>query len=125
MKKLLSNQFVVWAIVGFSTIALDFVIFLFTHSVTHSVPISNFISVILSSIYNFFLHRLRTFQNTTHFREQASKYCIYQFLIWLLGTKLILIFIHLGVSLETAKLLPLLIIAPINFVSLKYFVYKE
>lgn len=124
MKKILSYQFVVWVIVGVTTIALDFVLFLLTHSVTHSVTISNFVSVILSSIFNFFMHRLRTFQKTADFRAQAIKYCIYQFLIWLLGTKLILIFIYLGVSLELAKLLPLLVIAPINFYSLKNWVYR-
>jgi len=123
VKKILSRQFMVWAIVGVTTIVVDFLIFLFSYALTHSVPLSNFVSVILSSVFNFSMHRLRTFQNTTKFRAQAIKYCIYQLSIWLLGTKMILVFIHFGISLELAKLLPLLVIAPINFYSLKNWVY--
>lgn len=123
METLFSRQFIVWAIVGVTTIGLDFVIFLFTHLITHSIPISNFVSIVLSSVFNFFMHRLRTFRNPSNFKNQANKYSFYQFIIWILGTQLIILFIHLGASIEIAKLLPLLVIAPINYFALKNWVY--
>lgn len=124
MKLLFSRQFIVWVIVGVLTISLDYLVFLISHWATGSVPISNFISIVLSSIFNFLMHRLRTFQNSSHFKNQALKYSIYQFVIWILGTQLILLFIHLGASIEVAKLLPLVVIAPVNFLALRNWVYR-
>lgn len=119
-----SSQFIIWAFVGLVTILIDWILFLLGHSLFSSVLIANFISVFSSSVFNFLMHRYKTFQKTSNMKKEALKYCIYQFLIWFLGAKLIVFLINLDINLELAKILPLIVIAPINFFTLKYWIYR-
>jgi putative flippase GtrA len=120
----LKKQILVWGLVGLVSNGIDYTIFLVCHRLSGSIPLSNLLSVLTSSVFNFYMHRTRTFQNNSRLGPQIWRYLSYQVLIWILGTGLITLLHHFGAPIGTAKLLPLIIIAPVNYFSLKYIVYK-
>jgi len=44
---------------------------------------------------------------------------------WLINTLLLQYFIEFGIDPKIAKLIPILIIAPLSFLSLKFFVFRK
>ena len=118
------KQIVVWGVVGLASNGIDYLIFLVSHHISGSIALSNLLSVSSSSLFNFHMHRTRTFQNNSRLGPQILRYLGYQILVWILGTGLIMLLHYFGTSISTAKLLPLIIIAPLNYFSLKYIVYK-
>lgn len=119
-----SKQLWVWGLVGISTNALDYLTFILCHGLSGSIPISNFISLGVSSSFNFYQHRTKTFQNESNLHKQIYKYIIYQFIVWMFSSSLISLISYIGFAIGVAKLLPLVVIAPVNFFALKYAVYK-
>jgi putative flippase GtrA len=119
-----SNQFWVWGLVGILTNVLDYLIFILFHGLSGSIPFSNFLSLAVSSAFNFYQHRTKTFRNESNLHKQIYRYIIYQILVWVLSSILISLISYSGFSIGLAKILPLVVIAPLNFFALKYVVYK-
>ena len=119
------KQILVWGGVGLASNGIDYLIFLICHHVSSSISLSNSLSVLSSSAFNFYMHRTKTFQDNSSLFPQILRYFGYQILVWILGTGLITLLHYFGTSISTAKLLPLIIIAPINYFSLKHLVYKN
>jgi putative flippase GtrA len=119
------KELIIWGAVGTASNGLDYAIFLVCYQISGSISLSNLISVLGSSAFNFYMHRTLTFRNKSRILPQAIKYSVYQIFVWLLGTILITLLYQVGAPIGAAKLLPLIIIAPINYFSLKFFVYKN
>jgi putative flippase GtrA len=118
-------QFLVWLLVGITTLAMDYLVFLVIYSISGSIISSNLASIVISSFYNFMFHRIFTFKTLGSFKEQALKYVLYQLTIWFVSTILIAFLHKLAVSISFAKILPLFLIAPVNFYVLKKWIYID
>lgn len=114
-----------WASVGFATVALDFLLFFMLVKITDSVLFSNLISIALSSSFNFLLHQKKTFPSDSGRNKQVWRYLIYQLLVWVFSTMLILFLFQCGMSSSASKILPLVVFIPINFKILKNWVYSH
>ena len=114
-----------WAVVGLLTNALDYVIFVFLYHKIEMVVISNFVSTFISTSINYLTHHKWTFKSNQKHLNSGSKYLFNLVFWWIISTVSIKLLIVAEVSPKIAKLLPLLIIAPINYFVLNHLVFKK
>ena len=114
-----------WALVGVTTTIIDYVIFISMYSVITSVLIANFISGLISISFNYSAHYFWSFRSQTDHTKTGIKYLINLITFWSLNTLILKALITAGLDPKLAKLTPIPIIAPLSFVSLKYFVFKK
>ena len=114
-----------WALVGVFTNALDYLIFIFLYHKIEMVVISNFVSSFIATSINYLTHHKWTFKSDQNHLNSASKYLFNLVFWWIVGTVSIKLLIVAGISPKIAKLLPLVIIAPINYFVLNYVVFKK
>ena len=114
-----------WALVGLFTNALDYLIFIFLYHKIEMVIISNFVSSFIATSINYLTHHKWTFKSDQNHLNSGSKYLLNLLFWWIVGTVSIKLLIVTGISPKIAKLLPLVIIAPINYFVLNYIVFKK
>jgi len=114
-----------WALVGVTTTIIDYVIFISVYSVITSVLIANFISGLISISFNYSAHYFWSFKSQTDHTKTGMKYLINLISFWTLNTLLLKALISAGLDPKLAKLAPIPIIAPLSFVTLRYFVFKR
>ena len=114
-----------WALVGVTTTIIDYVIFISVYSVITSVLIANFISGLISISFNYSAHYFWSFKSRADHTKTSMKYLINLITFWSLNTLLLKALITAGLDPKLAKLIPIPIIAPLSFISLKYFVFKK
>ena len=114
-----------WIIVGISTTVIDYIIFITLYSLITSVLISNFFSGLVSLSFNYTSHYLWSFKSQTDHRKAGLNYLINLIAFWSISTLILKILIAYGLDPIIAKLLPIPLIAPLSFISLKYFVFKK
>ena len=114
-----------WALVGSVTSVIDYLIFISLYSVINSVLLSNFCAGLSSIIFNYLTHYSWTFKSDTEHFKSSTKYLINLFIFWSLGTILLTNLIASGIDPKLAKLLPIPVTAPLSFLSLKIFVFKN
>ena len=114
-----------WAIVGIITVAIDYLIFIGMYSVITSVLIANFLAGFISITFNYFAHYFWSFKSEADHGKSGSKYFINLVIFWSLGTLLLKGLITAGIDPKIAKLIPIPFIAPLSFLSLKFFVFKK
>jgi len=114
-----------WALVGTITFLIDYLLFLTIYSANSSVYIANFFSGLLSIFFNYTAHYFWSFKSDSNHSKSGIKYIINLILFWCLGTLLLKLLISSSLEAKYAKLIPILIIAPLNFISLKFFVFKS
>jgi putative flippase GtrA len=112
-------------LVGGTSVSLDWGIFALVYLASSSILLSNTISVFLSSTFNFVCHKRWTFQDKSNFRNKTGKYVFNQFMNYFVSTILIKAFSLSGVNPVLLKPIVIAIIAPVNFLSLKYFVFAS
>jgi putative flippase GtrA len=122
--RLKDRQFFLWATVGTLTVLMDFALFVIAFPITNSILFSNLVAVFISSSFNYLVHRFVTFGSKNAFRSELSRYGIYQLFVWFIGSVFIKQFTTLGISLSLSKVALLILIAPLNFILLKKWVYK-
>ena len=110
-----------WALVGTVTFLIDYVLFLVIYSANNSVYIANFCSGLISITFNYFAHYIWSFKSYSHHSSTGVKYLINLIFFWTLGTIFLKSLITIGLEAKYAKLIPIPIIAPLNFLSLKFF----
>ena len=120
-----NNTLLRWAVVGTTTSAIDYLIFIALFSLISSVIISNFFSGICSVTFNYLAHYSWSFKSNSNHSKSILKYFMNFFISWILGTLLLNYFITSGIDSKIAKLIPILIIAPLSFLSLKILVFKK
>ena len=114
-----------WAIVGTITVVIDYFIFLGMYSVIASVLVANFVAGLFSITFNYFAHYFWSFKSEVDHGKSGSKYFINLIIFWSVGTLFLKGLITAGIDPKIAKLIPIPVIAPLSFLSLKFFVFKE
>ena len=114
-----------WAIVGTITVVIDYFIFLGMYSVIASVLVANFVAGLFSITFNYLAHYFWSFKSEADHGKSGSKYFINLIIFWSVGTLFLKGLITAGIDPKIAKLIPIPVIAPLSFLSLKFFVFKE
>ena len=114
-----------WMIVGFTTTATDYLIFISVYGPIDSVVISNFISGLVSTSINYYTHHKWTFKSEQDHSKSGTRFLVNLVFWWVVSTLLIKALIVLDLDPKIAKLIPILIIAPINYFVLNHLVFKK
>jgi putative flippase GtrA len=114
-----------WAIVGAATAVIDYIIFISMYSVITSVFVANFFAGLVSLGFNYSAHYFWSFKSQTDHTKAGLKYLINLITFWSISTILLKILIASGLDPKIAKLMPIPIIAPLSFISLRFFVFKK
>ena len=114
-----------WALVGVTTTVIDYVIFISIYSVITSVLVANSFAGLVSLSFNYSAHYFWSFKSQTDHTKAGLKYLINLITFWSISTLLLKILITSGFDPKIAKLMPIPIIAPLSFISLRFFVFKK
>ena len=114
-----------WALVGVATAVIDYIIFLSMYSVITLVFVANSFAGLVSLSFNYSAHYFWSFKSQTNHTKAGLKYLINLMTFWSISTILLKILIDSGLDPKIAKLLPIPIIAPLSFISLRFFVFKK
>ena len=114
-----------WIVVGFGTTGVDYLIFITLFGPINSVVVANFISGLFSTSINYFTHHKWTFKSQQEHSRSGSRFLLNLVFWWTVSTFLIKTLIVLGIDPKLAKLIPILIIAPINYFVLNHLVFKK
>ena len=113
-----------WALVGSTTSVIDYLSFISLYSVISSVFIANFCAGLFSITINYLAHYFWSFKSGVNHSKSGIKYLVNLLLFWSFGTVLLSFLITSGIDPKIAKLIPIPLLAPFSFLSLKYFVFK-
>ena len=114
-----------WVIVGISTTATDYFIFISLYGPIDSVVLANFISAFVATSLNFYSHHRWTLKSEQDHSKSGVRYFINLVFWWVISTLLIKGLIEIDVDPKIAKLIPILVIAPINYFVLNHLVFKK
>jgi putative flippase GtrA len=114
-----------WVIVGFATTATDYFIFISLYGPIDSVVIANFISAFVATSLNYYSHHRWTFKSEQDHSKSGLRYFINLVFWWVISTLLIKGLIEIDFDPRIAKLIPILVIAPINYFVLNHLVFKK
>ena len=114
-----------WASVGITTAVIDYLIFIAMYSVITSVLIANFTAGLFSITFNYLAHYSWSFKSEVDHGKSGAKYLINLVTFWSLSTLMLKGLITAGIDPKIAKLIPIPFIAPLSFLSLKFFVFKK
>jgi putative flippase GtrA len=114
-----------WVIVGMSTTATDYFIFISLYGPIDSVVIANFFSAFVATSLNYYSHHRWTFKSEQDHSKSGVKYFINLVFWWAVSTLIIKGLIVIDLDPRVAKLVPILIIAPINYFVLNHVVFKK
>jgi len=114
-----------WASVGVTTVIIDYTIFISVYSLTTSVLSANFFAGLMSIGFNYGAHYFWSFKSDTDHTKAGLKYLTNLIFFWSLSTLILEILITKGFDPKIAKLIPILIISPLSFISLRFFVFKK
>jgi putative flippase GtrA len=114
-----------WVLVGVTTTAIDYFIFITLYGPVNSVFVVNLISSAVATSLNYFTHHRWTFKSDQNHSKSGVKYLVNLAFWWLVSTSIIKALIVLSIDPKIAKLVPILLIAPINYFVLNKIVFKE
>ena len=114
-----------WALVGTTTAVIDYLIFISMYSVITSVLIANFCAGLISITFNYLAHYFWSFKSQDDHSKSGLKYLLNLVIFWSAGTLLLKVLITAGIDPKIAKLIPIPFIAPLSFLSLKFYVFKK
>ena len=114
-----------WALVGVTTAIIDYIVFVLLYPGINSVLVANFCAGLVSISFNYTAHYFWSFKSLTDHTKAGVKYLINLITFWSISTLLLKYLINDGFDPKIAKLIPTLIIAPLSFLSLRFFVFKK
>jgi putative flippase GtrA len=114
-----------WVLVGVTTTVIDYLIFITLYGPVNSVFIANLISASIATSLNYFTHHRWTFKSDQNHSRSGFKYLLNLTFWWLVSTSIIKALIVLGIDPKIAKLVPILLIAPINYFVLNKIIFKK
>jgi putative flippase GtrA len=114
-----------WALVGATTTIIDYIIFISLYSVITSVLVANFCAGLVSVSFNYTAHYFWSFKSRSDHAKAGIKYLINLITFWSISTLMLKALISAGLDPKIAKLIPIPIIAPLSFLSLRYLVFKK
>jgi putative flippase GtrA len=113
-----------WGLVGVTTATTDYLIFIFLYSVVSSVLVANFCAGLASNSFNYGAHYFWSFKSRSDHTKIGLKYLINIIIFWSINTLLLKALLVSGFDPKFAKLIPIPLIAPLSFISLRFFVFK-
>jgi len=114
-----------WVLVGVITTVIDYLIFITLYGPINSVFAANLISSAVATSLNYFTHHRWTFKSDQNHSKSGVKYLVNLAFWWLISTSIIKALIVLSVDPKLAKLVPILLIAPINYFVLNKIVFSK
>jgi putative flippase GtrA len=114
-----------WVLVGVTTTLIDYLIFITLYGPINSVFVVNLISSAVATSLNYFTHHRWTFKSAQNHSRSGVKYLVNLAFWWLVSTSIIKALIVLNIDPKEAKLVPILLIAPINYFVLNKIVFKK
>jgi len=114
-----------WASVGVFTNLVDYLIFISLYSPLNSVFFANLISASVATSINYFSHHMWTFKSDQNHSKSGAKYLLNLIFWWVISTSIIKVLVVLNIDPKVAKLVPLILIIPINYFVLNYLVFKK
>jgi putative flippase GtrA len=114
-----------WVLVGVTTTVIDYLIFITLYGPINSVFVVNLISSAVATSLNYFTHHRWTFKSDQNHSRSGVKYLVNLAFWWLVSTSIIKALIVLSIDPKIAKLVPILLIAPINYFVLNKIVFKK
>ena len=114
-----------WGAVGLFTTAVDYLIFINLYGPINSVFLANLISSSTSTSINYYSHHRWTFKSNQNHSKSGVKYLLNLTFWWLISTSIIKGLVVLNIDPKIAKLVPLVVIVPVNYFVLNYLVFKK
>jgi putative flippase GtrA len=114
-----------WSAVGMTTFAIDYTLFLALFDLSNSVFLANLISVTIATSFNYYTHHKWTFKSDQNHSRSGFKYLINLTFWWIISTSVIKTLVVFGIDPKFAKLVPLVLIVPINYFVLNKIVFKQ
>lgn len=114
-----------WALVGLTTTAIDYLLFINLYGPINSVFIANLLSASVATSINYMTHHRWTFKSKQEHSKSGVKYLLNLIFWWFVSTAIIKFMIVLGFDPRVAKLAPFLLIVPINYFVLNNIVFKK
>jgi putative flippase GtrA len=114
-----------WSMVGLFTTAVDYLLFVSLYGPINSVFISNLISTAVATSINYFTHHKWTFKSEQNHSRSGVKYLLNLTFWWFVSTSIIKALVVLNIDPKIAKLVPLIMIVPVNYFVLNYIVFKK
>jgi len=114
-----------WVLVGVTTTVIDYLIFITLYGPINSVFVANLISSAVATSVNYFTHHRWTFKSDQNHSRSGVKYLVNLAFWWLVSTSIIKALIVLSIDPKIAKLVPILLIAPINYFVLNKIIFKK
>ena len=114
-----------WGAVGFFTTAVDYLFFVNLYGPIESVFIANLISSVVATSINYLAHHRWTFRSNQNHSRSGIKYLLNLTFWWLVSTSIIKALVVLEIDPKIAKLVPIIVIVPVNYFILNYLVFKK
>ena len=114
-----------WGLVGMTTTLVDYLLFISLYGPISSVFLANLISATVATSINYFTHHRWTFKSQQNHSRSGFKYLLNLIFWWLVSTSIIKILLISGFDPKVAKLVPLILIVPVNYFVLNHLVFKK
>jgi putative flippase GtrA len=114
-----------WGLVGITTTLIDYLLFISLYGLIKSVFIANLISATVATCINYLTHHRWTFRSEQNHSRSGLKYLLNLIFWWLVSTTVIKLLVDSGVDPRIAKLVPLVLIVPVNYFVLNHLVFKK
>ena len=114
-----------WGLVGMTTTLVDYILFISLYGPIESVFLANLISATVATSINYLSHHRWTFKSEQNHSRSGFKYLLNLVFWWLVSTTVIKLLVDSGVDPRIAKLVPLVLIVPVNYFVLNYLVFKK
>ena len=114
-----------WGLVGMTTTAIDYILFVSLYGPINSVFLANLISASVATSINYLTHHRWTFRSNQNHSRSGAKYLLNLTFWWLVSTSLIKTLVVFGIDPRLAKLFPLILIIPVNYFVLNNIVFKK
>ena len=114
-----------WAAVGFTSTAIDYILFITLFGPIDSVFIANLFAAVVATSFNYLTHHRWTFKSDQNHSRSSVKYLMNLSFWWLISSSIIKTLVEAGVDPRVAKLVPFIFIVPINYFVLNKIVFKK
>jgi putative flippase GtrA len=114
-----------WSLVGVTTTAIDYSLFITLYGPINSIFLANLISAAVATSINYLTHHRWTFRSDQNHSRSGTKYLLNLIFWWLVSTSLIKTLVVVSVDPRLAKLFPLILIVPVNYFVLNNLVFKK
>ena len=107
------------------TTLVDYILFISLYGPIESVFLANLISATVATCINYLTHHKWTFESEQNHSRSGFKYLINLIFWWLVSTSVIKTLLVSGLDPRIAKLVPLILIVPVNYFVLNHLVFKK